>query len=266
MTAIRAHRLTAGAASTDTYDRHTAQAVYGFLAQILPGPRLRDAACRGDHAWMWDETRDQRGGEDPQQRAQRLQRAQVICRGCPALEACKARRFADPKLPGGMWAGQLYRTGRSEPSPIVCIICGAGLSDTRHKMRAGTCGDPDCTRRADAEREARRRRPRRRAAPMAPCPRCDTPFPKSGRRNYCTTDCARLANTDRKRAAREAARPRPWAPCAECGGVIPHGRRRGRVKTCSEVCGAIQLRATRAAYRAAQRVASTPQGGEVAAA
>lgn len=65
-------------------------------------PALPRAACR-DH---WPDFDDRVPGETPEQRAQRLEAAVTVCRGCPELAVCQQL-----PMPRG-WHGVGVQAGR----------------------------------------------------------------------------------------------------------------------------------------------------------
>lgn len=142
MSIIQATRLTSGPAGSPSQAADTKEAVYRLLAEILPGgPHLPDAACRGALAWLWDDVRDLRGGEQPMQRDARHAIARIICQGCPERDTCRAARQADQLLGGGIWAGELVGEASNQTRCVRCrkvIVRGRG---SRQKYCAPTCPD-----------------------------------------------------------------------------------------------------------------------------
>lgn len=91
------------------------------------------------------------------------------------------------------------------------------------------------------------------------CSRCETPFPRSGKRLYCGPRCARATQleqvkegNDRRRArlrAEREANPRPDVGCDSC--LLPFTPRTSRDKYCSDPCRAVGL--ARAVQRQRER-------------
>ncbi|MFC9833189.1 WhiB family transcriptional regulator [Rhodococcus sp. NPDC127530] len=74
------------------------------LLEALVNPDLEGAACAGRAPWF-DDAID---GESDEDRADRLDAARRVCRGCPVRAACHSA--AAEHVSTGVWAGRLRET------------------------------------------------------------------------------------------------------------------------------------------------------------
>lgn len=188
---------------------------YAGLAGILDGPHWPDAACRRYPAHLWDDRRDlPPDGEPPTERAVRLRGARAICRICPRLAECLARRLGDNTLGGGMWGGELFTGTGGKPTEITtaatgdCGWCGEEIAPSRRRKYGRTCSS--ACRRAIAAKRAQeapegtygRNLPGLTHCQRPACGRELTEIQRKRRARNCSPACRETARQERVRAAR----------------------------------------------------------------
>lgn len=105
-TAVLLVRLVgATGADSSTGGAFTVLDVPAVLAELLVGPRLDGALCRG-RSPEWDADV---AGESPLERHRRIGAAVTTCSMCPALASCSALLPELPRTTSGVWAGQVLR-------------------------------------------------------------------------------------------------------------------------------------------------------------
>jgi predicted nucleic acid-binding Zn ribbon protein len=193
---IRAHRV-------GWLPRNPEPGKFGPKPKLILGPNLPNAACK-HLAPLFDDTIP---GETDPQRHQRHNKAQTICRTCPAKTQCQQERETNPDLGPGIYGGQLYentkaqqrldRLAKRTPKNRQCKNCGQTFPAVTRRVY---CGD-NCYEQARAAFTATTAHTRRALPQLTHCQDCDKPLPP-GRKRNCSDQCRKRGSEHRRQATK----------------------------------------------------------------